>query len=143
MSTSRLALLFGVFLIISACTPTGESGAVTTSTAANALSVLYPDVVGVEVTANQDGSFRFSVTLSSPYDTPERYADAWRVRDEDGTVYGIRELVHDHATEQPFTRSLDGVEIPPGVTSVVVEGRDQVSGWGGAVVIVNLPGRGE
>jgi len=140
MGTSRLSLLFGLSLIIGACTPTAVSGDVTTSTAGD---VLYPDVVAVEVSTNPDGRFRFSVTLSSPYDTPERYADAWRVRDEDGTVYGVRELVHDHATEQPFTRSLDGVEIPPEVTSVVVEGRDQVSGWGGAVVIVNLPGRGE
>jgi hypothetical protein len=140
MSTSRLALLFGFSLIIGACTPTGESGAVTTSTAHSAL---YPDVVGVDVTTNPDGSFRFSVTMSSPYDTPERYADAWRVKGRDGTVYGVRELAHDHANEQPFTRFLDGVEIPPEVTSVVVEGRDQVSGWGGAVVIVNLPGRGE
>jgi N-acetylmuramoyl-L-alanine amidase len=101
-------------------------------------SSLYPDVVEVSVTGG-DGEYRFDVTLSSPYDTPGRYADAWRVVGEDGVVYGVRELTHDHASEQPFTRSLEGVQIPDSVRSVLVEGRDQVYGWGGATVSVTLP----
>ena len=100
---------------------------------------LFPDVVGVEARKTADGSYTFDVTISSPYDTPERYADAWRVRSLDGTVYGIRELLHDHAGEQPFTRSLSGVEIPADVKSVVVEGRDLANGWGGATMTVDLP----
>lgn len=101
-------------------------------------SALYPDVVDVSVNGG-DGEYGFDVTLSSPYDTPDRYADAWRVVGEDGVVYGVKELTHDHASEQPFTRSLRGVEIPDTVNSVVVEGRDQVYGWGGATVSVTLP----
>ena len=80
-----------------------------------------------------------AATLSSPYDTPERYADAFRVIGDDGVVYGVRELLHDHAAKQPFTRSLGPIEIPEGVTSVTVEGRDQVYGWGGDTVTVTLP----
>jgi hypothetical protein len=38
----------------------------------------FPDIVDVAVTA-EGGTFRFDVTVSSPYDTPERYADAWRI----------------------------------------------------------------
>lgn len=100
---------------------------------------LYPDVVDVAVFVAGETTYDFDVTLSSPYDSPERYADAWRVRDEDGTVFGVRELAHDHANEQPFTRSLSGVEIPDGVEQVVVEGRDQVNGWGGETLTVDLP----
>jgi hypothetical protein len=100
---------------------------------------LFPDVIDAVATRNADGTFKFAVTLSSPYDTPQRYADAWRIRSSDGTVYGIRELLHDHGGEQPFTRNLDGVEIPDGVASVVVEGRDQVNGWGGAALELDLP----
>ncbi|MGI9596604.1 MAG: hypothetical protein ACR2QK_10615, partial [Acidimicrobiales bacterium] len=85
-----------------------------------------------------DGTWTFSATLSSPYDTPQRYADAWRVIGNDGEVYGIRELTHDHQSEQPFTRSQSGIEIPDDVEVVTVEGRDQLSGWGGAVVQVEL-----
>ena len=99
----------------------------------------YPDVIDASVTSTDDG-WRFDVTVSSPYDSPERYADAWRIVGPDGTVYGVRELTHDHASEQPFTRSLDGVSIPDGVASVTIEGRDQRYGWGGATVVVAVPG---
>lgn len=100
---------------------------------------LFPDVLEATARQDADGTWTFSATLSSPYDSPERYADAWRVVGPGGEVYGIRELTHDHASEQPFTRSQSGIEIPDGVDRVTVEGRDQVSGWGGATVEVPLP----
>jgi len=93
----------------------------------------FPDVIAAVATAGDVG-WDFDVTVSSPYDTPERYADAWRVVGPDGTVFGVRELLHDHASEQPFTRSLQGVAIPAGVDVVVVEGRDLANGWGGGTV---------
>ncbi len=58
----------------------------------------------------------------------------------EGVELGVRELLHDHAEEQPFTRSLDGLEIPVGVREVIVEGRDQRHGWGGATVRLSVPG---
>jgi hypothetical protein len=48
-------------------------------------------------------------------------------------------LGHDHQSEQPFTRYLSGVTIPQGVHEVTIEGRDQISGWGGATVMVPVP----
>ncbi|MGD2061944.1 MAG: N-acetylmuramoyl-L-alanine amidase, partial [Acidimicrobiia bacterium] len=99
---------------------------------------LYPEVIGVDVRAGSE-SFAFDVTISSPYDTPERYADAFRVIGDDGVVYGVRELTHDHANEQPFSRSLGGVEIPATVRSATIEARDLVYGWGGGTVVVELP----
>lgn len=118
--------------ILSACSGNGPSD--TTSEIQR-----YPDVVGVEVTETAENVYSFDVTISSPYDTSERYADAWRVKGEDGTVYGVRELTHDHASEQPFTRSLDDVEIPEGTATVIVEGSDLEYGWGGQTVAVELP----
>ena len=98
----------------------------------------FPDVVAAELEPDGD-AWRLSATLSSPYDTPERYADAFRALDEDGAVLGVRELAHDHANEQPFTRSLTGLEIPDEVIRITVEGRDLVHGWGGATVELNTP----
>lgn len=98
----------------------------------------YPDVVDVTVERTGD-SFTFTVTISSPYDSPERYADGWRVKGTDGTVYGEHTLAHDHAAEQPFTRTQTGVRIPPDVREVIVEGRDQQYGYGGATKTVALP----
>jgi N-acetylmuramoyl-L-alanine amidase len=98
----------------------------------------YPDVV--EATVSGGGPiFNFVVTMSSPYDTPERYADAWRVVGDDGVVYGTMELAEEHSGEQPFTRALAGVEIPATVRSVTIQGRDLVYGWGGESVDLTLP----
>ena len=100
---------------------------------------LFPDVVEATATRAEDGTWRFDVTLSSPYDTPDRYADAWRVVGPDCTEYGVRVLAHDHQNEQPFTRSLSGVAIPDDVSTVTIEGRDQRNGWGGDSLDVPLP----
>ena len=101
----------------------------------------YPDVLDVVLTPQNDGTFKVDVTLSSPYDSPSRYADAWRVLAPDGSVLGERILLHDHANEQPFTRSLSALTIPEGITEVTVEGRDQEYGYGGKTVTLQVPGR--
>jgi len=119
----------------------GESGTVRSAASPVAESSAvqrYPDIVDAAATSI-DGEWRFDVTVSSPYDSPERYADAWRIVGPDGTIYGVRELAHDHASEQPFTRSLGGVSIPDDVADVTIEGRDRRYGWGGATIVVALP----
>jgi hypothetical protein len=99
---------------------------------------LFPDVVDAAATPADDGTWTFEVTILSPYDTPQRYADAWRVLAPDETELGIRLLLHDHADEQPFTRSLTGVVIPTGITEVTIEARDQFNGWGGQTLTISL-----
>ncbi|MCL4744475.1 MAG: hypothetical protein KJZ83_03570 [Burkholderiaceae bacterium] len=101
----------------------------------------FPDVIAVSVQARGADSFDFDVTVSSPYDSAQRYADAFRAMGKDGKVFGERVLLHDHAGEQPFTRDLHGVRIPRGVRVVVVQARDQKHGYGGKTVDVALPGR--
>lgn len=101
----------------------------------------FPDVLGAEITPRGENRFDFDVTISSPYDTPARYADGFRVSGLDGERYGERKLLHDHAEEQPFTRDLYGVEIPAGVRRVVIQARDQRYGYGGKSIEVDLPGR--
>jgi hypothetical protein len=101
----------------------------------------FPDVVAVKVRQSGADRFDFDATISSPYDTPQRYADAFRVVGRDGRIFGERVLLHDHANEQPFTRDLHGVSIPRDVRVVVVEARDRMHGYGGRTVEVPLPGR--
>ncbi len=101
----------------------------------------HPDVLAAKVRPSGADTFDFDVTVSSPYDTPQRYADAFRVMGKDGAVFGERVLLHDHAGEQPFTRDLHGVKIPPAVRIVVVQARDQRFGYGGKTLEVQLPGR--
>jgi len=101
----------------------------------------FPDVVSVKVKPRSANLFDFDVTVSSPYDTPQRYADAIRVVAKPDVVLGERILFHDHADEQPFTRDVHGVKIPPGIRVVVVQARDKAHGYGGKTVEVTLPGR--
>ncbi len=145
-----LAGLLALCLTLSGCgSSTGSTGSTETSPGDAASSdtatsdasgtQTHPDVVEVAVERAPDGTFTFDVTMSSPYDSPERYADGWRVVGADGEVYGEMTLTHDHAGEQPFTRTQTGVEVPDGVTSVVVEGRDTANGYGGGTRTVELP----
>ena len=109
--------------------------------AASATLKKFPDVITARVRARSANKFDFDVTISSPYDTPQRYADAFRVTNAEGVSYGERTLWHDHASEQPFTRDLYGVAIPPGVRTVTIQARDQKHGYGGKTVTIALPGR--
>lgn len=99
----------------------------------------FPDIIAAQATREDGGTWRFDVTVSSPYDTPERYADAWRVLGPDDEEYGVRILTHDHANEQPFTRSQGGIDIPAQVSTVTIQGRDLANGWGGETLELVLP----
>lgn len=99
------------------------------------------DVVGVKVTPESGGTFRFDVTVRHDDTGWDHYADRWDVLGADGTVYGERVLLHPHVNEQPFTRSLGGVSVPDNVTEVVIRAHDSVDGLGGKEMTVQLPGR--
>jgi hypothetical protein len=99
------------------------------------------DVVAVEVTREPAGTYAFSVTIRSEETGWDKYADRWEVLGPDGTILGTRVLLHPHVDEQPFTRSLGGVEIPEGIDAVTVRAHDSVDGFGGAEMTVALPGR--
>ena len=122
-------------------TGTGTGAGAGASAAEPAASQRFPDVVASRVRASADARRHdFDVTISSPYDTPARYADAFRVMSPDGTILGERKLLHDHADEQPFTRDLHGIEIPAGTRRVIVQARDKLNGYGGRTVDVLIPG---
>ena len=109
--------------------------------AAEVVQQKHPNVVTATVRAMGADWFDFDVTISSPYDTAQRYADAFRVTSRDGTVFGERKLLHDHADEQPFTRDLRAVRIPRPIREVVVQASDQRFGYGGKSIELLLPGR--
>ena len=86
-------------------------------------------VVGVEI-LNKAGGWTFAVTIAHPDTGWDDYADGWRVVTDAGEVLGTRTLLHPHLNEQPFTRSLSGVTIPEGMTTVFIEARTNTLGWG-------------
>ncbi len=96
------------------------------------------DVLGVRATPEAGGAWHFDVTVAHGDTGWDHYADRWDVMGPDGTVLGVRVLAHPHESEQPFTRSLGGVEIPDEVVEVTVRASDFVHGLCGADVTVAL-----
>lgn len=97
------------------------------------------DVIKVDVKKNKKGSFGFSVTVFHEDTGWDHYANKWDILGEKDVVYGTRILHHPHVGEQPFTRSLSGIEIPAKVKSVTIRAHDSVHGYGGKVITVELP----
>lgn len=100
------------------------------------------DVVAVAVRCTGPQTARvcdFDVTIRSDDRDMRHFADAFEVLAGDGRVLARRELLHDHADEQPFTRELHGVRVPPGAAWVTVRAHHRPLGFGGAARRVDLP----
>lgn len=98
-----------------------------------------PPVIGAVTAEQVRGFWSFSVTILHNDTGWDHYADAWRVVDADGNVLGLRNLAHPHVNEQPFTRSLSGVKIPPDLDEVGIQARDTLTGWSEQIKKVKLP----
>lgn len=95
----------------------------------------FADMPTVEAVSSSKsgGTWSFNVTVLHADAGWDHYADGWEVATSDGTQLGFRKLLHPHDNEQPFTRSLAGVDIPNGTTTVMIRAHDSVHGWGDAV----------
>jgi len=96
------------------------------------------DVVGVKAVPLAGGTWRFNVTVAHGDTGWDHYADRWDVLAPDGSLLGTRVLLHPHEHEQPFTRSLGGVEIPAAIPEVTIRAHDKVHGLGGREMTVKL-----
>ena len=78
---------------------------------------------------NYSGKWTVRVTLKHEDRGWKHYADAWRIVDEQGRVLATRTLHHPHDAEQPFTRSLSGIDLPAGTRLIFIEAHDTRHGW--------------
>lgn len=95
-------------------------------------------ILDVVVQRNAENLYRFDVTLQHEDSGWEHYADAWEILSPDGRVIKQRVLFHPHVEEQPFTRSLDGVELSDGWDHVLIRAHDKVHGYAAQTFRVNL-----
>lgn len=89
--------------------------------------------------AKATGGWRFDVTLKHADAGWQHYANKWEIVTEDGKVLGTRVLYHPHVDEQPFTRSLSGVDIPAGTKEVVIRAYDLKHGRAAKAYKLVLP----
>ena len=97
------------------------------------------DVVHVQVIKTDESTYRFDVALRHADTGWDHYADKWEIVSPDGTILGTRKLLHPHVNEQPFTRSLSGVNIPNNIRQVSIRAHDSVHAYGGRVVTLDIP----
>lgn len=100
------------------------------------------DITNVVVTQSDNGQFQFAVSVLHDDEGWDHYADAFEIVSLDGEILATRVLLHPHVGEQPFTRSVSGVEIHEELTQIIVRAHDSVHAYGGLELIVDLPGRG-
>jgi hypothetical protein len=96
------------------------------------------DVVGASVDCNAESLCRVRVTVRHADEGWAHYANRWQVLTPGGEILATRVLRHPHVSEQPFTRGLDGVSIPPGVDHVRIRAGDSRHGFGGAELTVSI-----
>ena len=101
---------------------------------------VFADQAKVEnASARQSGgTWTFEVTIRHADTGWDHYADGWAVLAPDGTQLGYRTLHHPHENEQPFTRSLSDVQVPAGVSEVMIRAHDSVHGWSDETYTVRL-----
>ncbi|GAA6209962.1 hypothetical protein NBRC116601_32550 [Cognatishimia sp. WU-CL00825] len=97
-----------------------------------------PSVIKDVAATKRGQSWTFSVTLQHADTGWDHYANGWRVLSMQGEVLGTRILTHPHVHEQPFSRSLSGVEIPAGTAKVQIQASCLVDGWSGVPIVVTL-----
>jgi len=89
------------------------------------------DVLHAQVQCDAESKCRVVATLRHADVGFGHHADAFEVIGPDEAVLGTRVLRHPHVHEQPFTRALDGISLPPELERVTIRGRDNVHGYGG------------
>lgn len=133
---------FGV--VLAACTTatssTSELPSTISAVPTTTLSAgdLCASVIGAEM-SRQGDTWTFALTVLSDDISAREYADQWELRTPAGDVIATRVLAHAHIDEQPFTRSLSGVEIPTGTTTLIGVARHGVGGYCGDVFQIVLP----
>jgi hypothetical protein len=102
---NRFTLLLLATALIFACTITHAGEA---------------DVIAATAKRNADGTYRIDATIKSCDTGWDYYAERFEVVTKDGRILATRILLHPHKDEQPFTRELDDVKIPAGISEVKV-----------------------
>jgi hypothetical protein len=97
------------------------------------------DVTNVEIKYRGFTGYDFNVTVRHEEESPVHFVDRWEIVAPDGRILGTKRFTSAHVNEQPFTRMLSGVSIPPQIDRVTVRAHDTQHAFGGREVTVQVP----
>ncbi len=101
------------------------------------------DVIAATVRQGADGTWSFEVTMRCDDRSAAHFCDRFEILTPTLRVVGVRRLLHDHTDEQPFTRELQGVNVPDGFPrGVLIRGHHNIRGYDGATLKLDLTARG-
>ncbi len=101
------------------------------------------DVIAATARQAADGTWSFEVTMRCDDRGAAYFCDRFEILTPTARVIGVRRLLHDHTDEQPFTRDLQGVNVPNGFPrGVLIRGHHNIRGYEGATLKLDLPARG-
>ena len=122
----RVAAAFLLALVLTACSDSGTTGTVppTGPPKANVMSA---------TTSGTSGNYTFEVTVSSPDQGCDEYANWWEVISQEGELIYRKTFDRPHVDEQPFTTEGGPVQIPNDQI-VIVRAHMKEAGYGGQAV---------
>lgn len=82
----------------------------------------------VKAECNHKRLCKFDVTISHADEGWTHFANGWQIFTTTGELLGHRALVHPHVKEQPFTRSIRNIKIPPSIDTVILKANDSLHG---------------
>ena len=94
-------------------------------------------IVDVKIEYFADNSITVHATVQHEDEGWKHYANRWEIVDMKGNLLDTRVLMHPH-TEEPFTRSLPAAQIPAGVKKIRVRAHDNIHGYGGKEIVVEI-----
>ncbi|MCW8933263.1 MAG: hypothetical protein OQK98_00930 [Gammaproteobacteria bacterium] len=103
-------------LIIAACT------------LSHPLSAGQAVIENVKAECNHKRVCKFDVTISHADEGWTHFANGWQIFTTNGELLGHRALAHPHVKEQPFTRTIRNIKIPPSVDTVFLRANDSLHG---------------
>ena len=97
------------------------------------------DVLEVRFESTGENELQVWATIQHDDEGMHHYADKWEILDMEGNLLDTRVLLHPHSPA-PFTRAIQHVTIPSEVKKIRIRAHDNVHGYGGKEVVVEVPG---
>jgi len=85
-------------------------------------------IENVKAECNHKRLCKFDVTISHADEGWTHFANGWQIFTTKGELLGHRALAHPHVKEQPFTRTIRNIKIPPSVDTVFLRANDSLHG---------------